>query len=222
MSLACPGLLPKSTAPLPTDGNVAQAIFNNFYDPAGPHLYHQAGCVACWESGWDPLAENPTTLARGLFQIHPVHWAGLVRDGVIQSSDQLWEPYFNALAAKVIYQRAGNSWSPWEVFTDGCCADAPNYTNACCARTTPPQWGCPPPPPPVCPPCPHNPMAGCPDCQQPPGCPLTPPCAIGYTLDASGSRCVPCPPPGLPIDLIGAGLLIGVVFVLTNTGGLRR
>jgi cell wall-associated NlpC family hydrolase len=67
--------------------------------------------VAGAESGYDPLAANPTSTARGLFQtMMSLH--GPLYDGAD------WrDPYANARVARVIYEAQG--WGAWVVYTSG-------------------------------------------------------------------------------------------------------
>lgn len=68
--------------------------------------------IAWRESNWKPWVYNGHC-CYGLFQIYwSVHrsWLG---DLGIDSSSDLLDPWLNARAAYVLYQRSGNSWAPW-------------------------------------------------------------------------------------------------------------
>ena len=71
-----------------------------------------AVAVAGAESGYSPTAANPTSAARGMWQImltvhQDIMWMGDWRD-----------PYVNARMAYSIWKVAGD-WSPWEAYTNG-------------------------------------------------------------------------------------------------------
>ncbi|HEY6020471.1 MAG TPA: transglycosylase SLT domain-containing protein [Candidatus Paceibacterota bacterium] len=84
-----------------------------------------AVCLA--ESGGDTLAKNASSTASGLWQVMVSVHAKEIRDAQIQWESQLsngknltvFDPRVNTTAAGFIWQKAGNSWSPWEAYTSG-------------------------------------------------------------------------------------------------------
>lgn len=70
-------------------------------------LGNQAVSVATCESSLNPNAYNPSSAAKGLFQIIPSTWA-------IYGKGNPYNPTDNSQAALRIYrQQGGNSWRPW-------------------------------------------------------------------------------------------------------------
>ena len=69
------------------------------------NLGNQAVSVATCESSLNPNAVNPSSDAKGLFQIIPSTWA-------IYGKGNPFNPNDNAQAARRIYNAAGG-WSPW-------------------------------------------------------------------------------------------------------------
>ena len=70
----------------------------------------EAVAVAGAESGWDPTARNPSSTARGMWQVMLSY-----HQTKFQGAD--WrDPTANARVAKMIYDAAGG-WSPWAVWT---------------------------------------------------------------------------------------------------------
>jgi soluble lytic murein transglycosylase-like protein len=73
-------------------------------------LTSTAVCLLRHESGGNPKAKNPTSSARGLFQIMASVWAPTF--GV--SYDSLYDPELNVALARRIYDIQGwGAWSPW-------------------------------------------------------------------------------------------------------------
>lgn len=70
--------------------------------------------VAIKESSGNPRAKNSVP-CYGLWQINMRGSMGTERRKVLglSSNDQLYDPATNARAAKLIYDQAGGSWSPW-------------------------------------------------------------------------------------------------------------
>lgn len=67
-------------------------------------------CLMVYESGGDPNAKNPTSSARGLFQIMASIWAP--EFGV--SYADLFDPVINTRIARGVYDRQGyGAWSPY-------------------------------------------------------------------------------------------------------------
>ena len=67
-------------------------------------------CLMFYQSGGDPNAKNPTSSARGLFQIMASIWAP--ECGV--SYAELYDPATNTRIARGVYDRQGyGAWSPY-------------------------------------------------------------------------------------------------------------
>lgn len=73
-------------------------------------------CVVEHESGGNPEAKNPTSTARGLFQILASLWAP--HFGV--SYSDLYDPELNVMLAKQI--RDAQGWNAWSVYKKGLCS----------------------------------------------------------------------------------------------------
>jgi len=75
------------------------------YFPTG-QVEHALKIVAC-ESGGDPAAKNPTSTARGLFQILASLWAPYFD----VTYNDLYHPETNTALARRIYDQSG--WNAW-------------------------------------------------------------------------------------------------------------
>ncbi len=82
-----------------------------------------AVCLA--ESGGNPLAKNPNSPAKGLWQImESVHTAAIKEQAIYWQAElgykklpNVFEPHVNTGVARQLQQAQG--WKPWEVFTTG-------------------------------------------------------------------------------------------------------
>jgi hypothetical protein len=83
-----------------------QDYINQVFGPDAP----QATAVATCESGLNPGATSPGGANRGLFQINKVH-AGTFEQVTGQSWAAVYDPYWNSVFAKWLYDQQG--WRPW-------------------------------------------------------------------------------------------------------------
>lgn len=80
-----------------------------------------AVCLA--ESGGNTRAKNPSSNARGLWQIMTTAHGDKIAQGVkvwsaeLGKSVDILNPYVNTWVAGRVYQEAGNGWGPWEVYS---------------------------------------------------------------------------------------------------------
>jgi len=81
----------------------------------GPDLVPTALCLISYESGGNPDAKNPTSSARGLFQLLGSLWAPYF--GV--TLDQLYDPGTNVRLARQVYELQG--WGAWTPYQRGLC-----------------------------------------------------------------------------------------------------
>lgn len=95
---------------------VDEAIFEAF-GYLGQTVVNQAGRVACCESGWGPAAANPSSDARGLFQLELRYNGSTIRfysqmrgypPGVTAWAD----PWVNAMTARDVWLES-HSWRAW-------------------------------------------------------------------------------------------------------------
>ena len=78
-------------------------------------------CIIARESGGNPRAWNrgdPRGGSRGLVQINGVHNGWLIRARIIRTPSDLFHPYRNLAAARVVYRLQG--WRAWASTTRGC------------------------------------------------------------------------------------------------------
>lgn len=80
-----------------------------------PDETERALCIIRHESGGDPDADNPTSSARGLFQILGSLWAP--HYGVARTD--LYDPALNARLARDIWESHG--WWAWSPYKRGAC-----------------------------------------------------------------------------------------------------
>ncbi len=106
-----------SASPSYTRSQIITIIKNAFGTGA---LGNQAVSVATCESSLNPNALNPSSDAKGLFQIIPGTWA-------MYGKGNPYNPTDNAQAARRIYN-AAHGWSPWvcQPSTSGCPATVQN------------------------------------------------------------------------------------------------
>ena len=83
-----------------------QAYIDRVFGPAAG----EATSVATCESGLDPNAVSPGGGNHGLFQINNVH-RGTFEQVTGQPWTAVYDPYFNAVFAKWLYDQQG--WQPW-------------------------------------------------------------------------------------------------------------
>ncbi len=78
-------------------------------------------CLMGYESGGNPDAKNPTSSARGLFQILSSLWGPIF--GV--TPEQLFDPVINTSVARRVYERhlasSGNGFTAWSPYNRGLC-----------------------------------------------------------------------------------------------------
>ena len=74
-------------------------------------MAEEAGARIMCESGWNPYAVNPVSLAAGALQIHPIHFPRM-RTMALDPSD----PVDLVKYAVVLYER--QSWAPWAASDD--------------------------------------------------------------------------------------------------------
>lgn len=88
-----------------------EAVWMHFADNGSSgELHSQAQRVVSCESGWNPTAVSPTN-DHGLFQINRRWHEASFTQVTGQSWDKVYDPYWNALYARHIYNTQG--WSPW-------------------------------------------------------------------------------------------------------------
>lgn len=88
-------------------------------------FYDTAIAVCLAESGGNPQAKNPSSSASGLWQIMvSVHGdkirqaqQEIIADHGLSDVPNIFDPRVNTLVAARVYQEAGKSWKPWEVYT---------------------------------------------------------------------------------------------------------
>jgi hypothetical protein len=94
------------------------AIQLTFGQVHGERVAQQATRVASCESKLDPGAVSPTN-DHGLFQIHagsagfPGGWKATFTSVTGQPWAKVYDPFWNAVFAKWLYEDSGNSWSHW-------------------------------------------------------------------------------------------------------------
>lgn len=82
-------------------------------DETAAKFYQTATAIALAESGGDTNAKNPNSSASGLFQI----MVSAHKDKI--GGRDIFDPAVNVDVARMVYQAAGNSWSPWQAYTTG-------------------------------------------------------------------------------------------------------
>jgi len=121
-----PNMTPKATA---QGGHIVQHIPK----PGSPertnieHWLDTAIAICLAESGGDSNAKNSSSSASGLWQIMVSAHAKEIKDATIYWETELadgknltiFDPRVNTMAAALVYQAAGNSWSPWSTYTSG-------------------------------------------------------------------------------------------------------
>jgi hypothetical protein len=113
---ACVGAIPYSTercgpatevvTPVPQPTTPEQ-IIRSVFGAAGSAAVSVARC----ESGLNPRAVSPSGTYRGLFQIGSFHAANFQSVTGQSYSAAVYDPYFNALYAKRLFDARG--WQPW-------------------------------------------------------------------------------------------------------------
>lgn len=97
--------------------HAVMALIRDGFASLGAHTVEVALCVAERESGFDPLAVNPSTGAAGLFQFLPSTWASLS-----ELAGQGGASAFNARAniAVAAWTVAHYGWHPWRSVSEDC------------------------------------------------------------------------------------------------------
>jgi hypothetical protein len=115
-----PGPPPPQGPPVPTvvPGRAAViALIRDHFGPLGPRTEAVALCVAEAESHFDPLAENPSTGAAGVFQFLPSTWVNLS-----ELAGRGGASVFDARAnvAVTAWTVAEYGWHPWSSVAEAC------------------------------------------------------------------------------------------------------
>ena len=105
---------PPSSVPGP---RAVMAMIRDGFASLGADTVEVALCVAERESGFDPLAVNPSTGAAGLFQFLPSTWASLS-----ELAGQGGASAFNARAniAVAAWTVSNYGWHPWRSVSEDC------------------------------------------------------------------------------------------------------
>jgi uncharacterized protein YlxW (UPF0749 family) len=115
-----PGPSPAPSPPAPTlapPRQVVMALIRDRFAPFGSRTTDVALCVAERESNFDPLAENRTTGAAGVFQFIPSTWASL-SELAGRGGASVFDARSNVAVAAWTVERYG--WHPWRSAAGDC------------------------------------------------------------------------------------------------------
>lgn len=115
-----PGSLPPPGPPAPSvvpGRDAVVELIRDHFDSLGSRTEAAALCVAEAESNFDPLAENPSTGAAGVFQFLPSTWASLS-----ELAGRGGASVFDARAnvAVAAWAVAEYGWHPWRSVAEDC------------------------------------------------------------------------------------------------------
>jgi hypothetical protein len=111
-----PGPGPQPPGPVPGPEAV-KALIRDGFAPLGSRTVDIALCVAERESGFDPLAVNPSTGAAGLFQFLPSTWASL-SELAGRGGASVFDAGANVAVAAWTVAHYG--WHPWRSLSEEC------------------------------------------------------------------------------------------------------
>jgi hypothetical protein len=112
-----------------TDTQLALLMFRNgAWGPGGSKkevvkFFDEAYAVMMGESGGDPNAKNSNTSASGLYQIMVSVHRDKIDKAIRKLSPEsgqtptIFDPEVNIEVARMVWNEAGGSWSPWEAYT---------------------------------------------------------------------------------------------------------